>query len=196
MARIILRKLSACCSSLERNCARLNFVTPSTMCAISLPKYFSISSIVVALSSTTSCSNPDRDGLGIELHIAKNRSDFQRMNQIRLARLPQMLFMDHRRKDVSLPDQIRVRIFLRALQLFDDVFNPNHAFVAARQVRRVESYSCSSSMRPRPGFYSEFQADGFEHVNLLVWLPDPCPWNSAAVPLASFSMPHCPIPWI
>ena len=58
MARIILRMFSACASSLFSKTIMLILVTPSTMSATSSPNLSSISSMVVPVSSTVSCSRP------------------------------------------------------------------------------------------------------------------------------------------
>ena len=59
MARIILRRLSACCSSREIKSSRDSFVTPSTSCATSAPNSFwIISSVTFSQSSTQSCIRP------------------------------------------------------------------------------------------------------------------------------------------
>ena len=58
MASSILRKFSACRSSLEENGIVLILVTPSTTCATSGPNSSWIRSMVVRVSSTTSCRSP------------------------------------------------------------------------------------------------------------------------------------------
>ena len=58
MATIILRKFSACCSSLERNWILPILVTPSTNWAISAPNSASITSRETSVSSTVSCKRP------------------------------------------------------------------------------------------------------------------------------------------
>ena len=58
IASSILRKFSACRSSLLENGMALIFVTPSTMWATSSPKASRMRSGVVRVSSTTSWSSP------------------------------------------------------------------------------------------------------------------------------------------
>src|SRR5438094_650671 len=58
IARSILRKFSACRSSLDENGIAPSLVTPSTTCAMSLPNRSWIRSIGVCVSSTMSCSSP------------------------------------------------------------------------------------------------------------------------------------------
>ena len=58
IASSILRKFSACRSSLDENGIALILVTPSTTWATSGPKSSSMRSIVVSVSSTTSCRSP------------------------------------------------------------------------------------------------------------------------------------------
>ena len=69
MARNILRRFSACISSLSAflsfgslvlsvRCRCFNFVTPSTRCATSSPNSARISSMVMMVSSSTSWSSP------------------------------------------------------------------------------------------------------------------------------------------
>ena len=58
IASSILRKFSACRSSLDENGIVLIFVTPSTTCATSGPNSSLTRSMVVNVSSTTSCSSP------------------------------------------------------------------------------------------------------------------------------------------
>ena len=55
IARIILRKLSACASLRLLNWTWSSLVTPSTISATSLPNFCSTSAIEEGVSSTTSC---------------------------------------------------------------------------------------------------------------------------------------------
>ena len=58
MAMSIFRIFSACCSSREEKGTLPSLVTPLIKLAISLPNIFVISSKVMSVSSTTSCSKP------------------------------------------------------------------------------------------------------------------------------------------
>ena len=58
IASSILRKFSACRSSLDEKVMALIFVTPSTTWATSPPNVSSSRSVVVSVSSTTSWSSP------------------------------------------------------------------------------------------------------------------------------------------
>ena len=55
MAMSILRRFSACSSSLLVYCTRVSLVTPSTMSATAGPNWRAISSWVRLVSSITSC---------------------------------------------------------------------------------------------------------------------------------------------
>ena len=57
MAMSILRRFSACSSSLLVYCTRVSFVTPSTMSATAVPNWRAMSSWVRLVSSITSCSS-------------------------------------------------------------------------------------------------------------------------------------------
>ena len=57
MAISILRKFSACCSSIEENLILPSLVTPSTRSATSAPKFWRSASKDKPVSSTTSCSS-------------------------------------------------------------------------------------------------------------------------------------------
>ncbi len=63
---------------------------------------------------------------GIQFHVAKDRSNFKGMNQIRFARLSQMLFVRHGGVNISLADQVGIGRFLILFDLFDDVFYTDH----------------------------------------------------------------------
>ena len=56
MARSILRRFSICSSSFDMKVTRVSFVTPSTRSATAVPKLLAMSSCVMAVSSTQSCS--------------------------------------------------------------------------------------------------------------------------------------------
>jgi hypothetical protein len=58
MASIILRRFSACASSLEEKSILLILVTPSTMWATCSPNSWRISTVVTEVSSTESCRRP------------------------------------------------------------------------------------------------------------------------------------------
>ncbi len=57
IASIILRKLSACASALERALIRVSLLTPSTSSATSAPNRPARSGLLTAVSSSTSCSS-------------------------------------------------------------------------------------------------------------------------------------------
>ncbi len=58
IASSILRKFSACRCSLDENGIAPSLVTPSTTCAMSWPNTSRMRSMLVSVSSTTSCSSP------------------------------------------------------------------------------------------------------------------------------------------
>ena len=57
IARSILRRFSACCSSTEENWMRVSFVTPSTSSGTSAPNFAFSASSATPVSSTTSCKS-------------------------------------------------------------------------------------------------------------------------------------------
>ena len=74
----------------------LILVTPSTMCATCSPNSLRMSTIVTEVSSTESCSSPAAMATGSIFISASTQSDFEGMDQVRLAggaALPGMILL-------------------------------------------------------------------------------------------------------
>ena len=142
IASSILRKFSACRSSLDENGMALILVTPSTRCATSGPNSSSMRSMVVSVSSTTSWSRPATMAAGVELHVGEDVGDLERVDQVGLPRLAHLALVREGREDVGPPEQLDVGVRHVASDLVDQVFESNHGDRCLR-ARRA---------RPLPGF--------------------------------------------
>ena len=85
MAKIILRKFSACFSSDVLNVICESLVTPSTSSAMSFPNSFSICSKVACVSSTVSCRSPVAMLGRSSRKISERLRDARRMDHVRFA---------------------------------------------------------------------------------------------------------------
>ncbi len=84
IASSILRKLSACRSSLDANCRLDSFVTPSTTCATCSPNSSRTLSIVFGVSSTMSCSRPGGDGDDVQPQVREDVGHLERVDEVGL----------------------------------------------------------------------------------------------------------------
>ena len=126
IARSILRKFSACRSSLDENGIALILVTPSTTWATSGPKSSSIRSIVVSVSSTTSWSRPGGDGHGVQPQVRQEVGHLERVDHIGLAGMAHLSLVLERREDVGAAQQLEVGLGVVRPDLLEQVLEANH----------------------------------------------------------------------
>src|SRR5439155_18527476 len=69
---------------------------------------------------------PRRDGNGVEPHVSQDVGYFQRMDEIRFAGSALLPLVLARRKEVSAPQQIQIRLRMITLYLFANLFYSNH----------------------------------------------------------------------
>ena len=128
IASSILRKFSACRSSLDENEIAPSLVTPSTTCATSAPNSSLIRSIGVCVSSTMSCRRPGGNRHDVELHVGELVGDLERMDQIGLPGMTDLPLVLEGRKDVRPPQQVDVGVRVVPPDLFDEVLEPDHGW--------------------------------------------------------------------
>ena len=127
IASSILRKFSACRSSVDENGMAPILVTPSTMCATSSPNFSRIFSGVVSVSSTTSCSRPGGDAHRVELHVGEDVGDLERVDEIRLAGMADLSLVLQGRKHVGPAEQFEVGVRAVAADLVEQILEADHA---------------------------------------------------------------------
>ena len=86
IASSILRKFSACRSSLDENGIALILVTPSTTCATSGPNSSWMRSIVRQRVLDDVVEQAGGDGDDVELHVGQEVGDLERVDEVGLAR--------------------------------------------------------------------------------------------------------------
>ena len=126
IASSILRKFSTWRSSLDENGMVLILVTPSTMCATSSPKVSRMRSMVVRVSSTTSCRRPDGDADDVQLHVGQDVGDLEGMDEVGLAGMADLSLVLQGREDVGPPEQLEIGVRTVAPDLFEQVLEANH----------------------------------------------------------------------
>ena len=126
IASSILRKFSACRSSLDEKRMALILVTPSTTWATSGPKSSRMRSMVVSVSSTTSCRRPAAIGHGVELHVGQEVGDRERVDQVGLAGVADLAPVLEGREDVGPPEQLDVGVRAVGPDFFEQILEANH----------------------------------------------------------------------
>ena len=126
IARSILRKFSACRSSLDENGMAPIFVTPSTTCAISAPNSSAdaLGRGQRVLDDVVEEAGGDRHD--VELHVGQDVGHLERMDQVRLARVADLSLVLERREDVRPAQQLEVRLRAVAPHLLEERFETNH----------------------------------------------------------------------
>ena len=126
IASSILRKLSACRSSLDANCRPDSFVTPSTTCATCSPNSSRIFSIGVrrVLDDVVQQAGGDRDD--VQPQVGQDVGDLERVDQVGLARPPDLSLVLVGRKHVGPPQQLGVGVGIGGPHLLDEVLEPDH----------------------------------------------------------------------
>jgi hypothetical protein len=122
MARSILRKLSACRSSLDANCSVDSLVTPSTTCATCSPNL--LDGVRGVLDDVV--EQAGRDGHDVEPHVGQQIGHFERMDQVGLAGSADLSLVLVGRKHIGLPEQFGVGLRVGGAHLFEEVFEPDH----------------------------------------------------------------------
>ena len=131
IASSILRKFSACRSSLDENEIAPSLVTPSTTWATSAPNSSLMRSIGVCVSSTMSWSRPGGDCHDVQLHVGELVRHLERMDQVGLAGMADLSLVLEGREDVGPPEQFDVGIGVAGPDLFNEVLEPDHVLAVS-----------------------------------------------------------------
>ena len=126
IASSILRKFSACRSSLDENRMALIFVTPSTTWATSGPNSSWMRSMVVSVSSTTSWSRPAAIATDVELHVGQEVGDRQGVDEVGLAGVADLSPVLEGREDVGPAEQLDVGVRAVGPDFFEEILEANH----------------------------------------------------------------------
>ena len=126
IASSILRKFSACRSSLDENGMALILVTPSTTCATSGPNSSLMRSMrgQRVLDDVVEQAGGDRDD--VELHVGQEVGDLERVDQVGLARMAHLSLVLERREDVGPPQQLEVGVRAVGPDLLEQILEANH----------------------------------------------------------------------
>ena len=126
MARSILRKFSACRSSLVENGMALILVTPSTMCATSSPNVsrMRLEGGKGVFDHVVQQAGGDADG--VELHVGEDVGHFQRVDQVRLAGMADLSLVLEGRKHVGPAQQLQVGVGAVAADFVEQILEANH----------------------------------------------------------------------
>ena len=126
IASSILRKFSACRSSLDENGIAPSLVTPfddvgdvgAEQLRDPLDRGLGVLDDVV--------QQPGGDGHDVELHVGEQVGDFERVDQVGLARMADLSLVLEGREDVRPPQQLDVGVGIVCPDLFDEVLEPDH----------------------------------------------------------------------
>ena len=126
MASSILRKFSACRSSLDENGIAPSLVTPSTTCATSRAEQLPdpLDRRLRVLDDVVEQARGDRHH--VELHVREEVGHLQRMNQIGLPGMADLPLVLEGREDVRPPEQLDIGLGVVAPDLLDEVLEPDH----------------------------------------------------------------------
>ncbi len=122
----ILRKLSACRSSLDANCSADSFVTPSTTCATCSPKSSRILLDRVRGVLDDVVEQAGGDGHHVEPQVRQDVGDLQRVDQVRLPGPADLSLVLVGREHIGPPEQLGVGVRSRRADLLDEVLEPDH----------------------------------------------------------------------
>ena len=128
IASSILRKFSACRSSLDENGIAPILVTPSTTWATSAPNSSWIRSIVRQRVLDDVVEEPGGNGDDVELHVGQEIGDRERMDEVGLARMADLALVLEGREDVGPAEQLDVGVGAVGPDLFEEVLEANHEF--------------------------------------------------------------------
>ena len=126
IASSILRKFSACRSSLDENGMAPILVTPSTTWAIS-----GAEELGDALRGRQGVfddvvQQPRGHGDDVELHVRQGVGDLERMNEVGLAGMAHLALVLERREDIGPPEQLQVRFRAVAPDFLEERLESNH----------------------------------------------------------------------
>ncbi len=144
IASSILRKFSACRSSLDENGIALILVTPSTTWATSGPNSSWMRSIVRQRVLDDVVEQAGGDGDDVELHVGEEVGDLERVDEVGLAGMADLSLVLEGREDVGPPEQLDVGVRAVGPDLFEEVLEANHesrclTFKVRSRLRSVRS---------------------------------------------------------
>ena len=128
IASSILRKFSACRSSLDENGDRAELGDPfddvrhvgAEELADPLDRRLRVLDDVVEQAGG--------DGHDVELHVGEQVRDLERVDQVRLPGMADLSLVLERRENVGPPQQLDVGVGIGGPDLFDEVLEPDHDF--------------------------------------------------------------------
>ena len=126
IASSILRKFSACRSSLDENRMALIFVTPSTTWATSGPKSSSDALDGRQRVFDDVVEQPGGDGHGVELHVGEEVGDRQRVDEVGLAGMADLAPVLEGREHVGPAEQLDVGVRAVGPDFFEQILEANH----------------------------------------------------------------------
>ena len=126
IASSILRKFSACRSSLDENGMALIFVTPSTTWATSGPKSSWMRSMRGQRVLDDVVQEPGGDRHDVELHVGQEVGDRERVDQVGLAGMADLSPVLEGGEDVRPPEQLDVGVGAVGPDFFEEILEANH----------------------------------------------------------------------
>ena len=155
IASSILRKFSACRSSLDENGIAPQLGDPfddvrdlgAEQLADALDRRLRVLDDVVQQAGG--------DGHDVELHVGQLIGDLERMDEVRLARVADLPLVLEGREHVRPPEQLDVGVGIAGPDLFDEVLEPDHGCWcltsgrgnASRQGRSSQLFGTASANR-------------------------------------------------
>ncbi len=127
MATSILRKFSACRSSLEAKLILESLVTPSTRKATSWPNSRSMSVVVASVSSTTSWRSPAHTLAVSSLRLVMTPGHARRVGEVGVAALARLPLVRLLPVGIGPRDQVDVGARLVASNTIDELIQREHA---------------------------------------------------------------------
>ena len=126
IARSILRKFSACRSSLDEKRIALILVTPSTTWATSGPNKLAnpVDGRQGVLDDVV--EQPGGDGHDVQLHVGEEVGDGEGVNEVGFPRVADLSPVLEGRKDIGPPQQFDVGVRAVGPDFFEQILEANH----------------------------------------------------------------------
>ncbi len=149
IASSILRKFSACRSSLDENGMAPILVTPSTTWAISGAEQLgdALRGGQGVLDDVVEQPGGDRDH--VQLHVGEEIGHFERVDEVGLPRMADLSLVLERREDVRPPEQLEVGIRAVAPHFLEERLESNHENRCLTSRTGGSSRAVSAALGPR-----------------------------------------------